>query len=180
MTACMLAGKKPVLLCIDAAQFAHQVERTGSADFWNDLKGMEGGPGIPAAAHDTRVVVAASYGSQSNAANTARLESPTGPPNNFGFPDRVVTIFPSPSGLSLQLSGAEWSELWENFIGFTGLQLGNVIKDHIESICSGQVRLARVALPVVLSLLHQLFAAFLHIHFICKAVLHLQSNYFSK
>ena len=138
-----------MLVCIDAAQFAYRVERTGSADFWNDLEGLEGGPGIPAAAQDTRVVMAASYGSQSNAANTARLESPTGPLNNFGFPDRVVTIFPSPSGLSLQLSGAEWSELWDSFIKITGLQLGTIIKDHIGSICSGQVRLAWVALPVV-------------------------------
>ena len=144
-----------MLVCIDAAHFAYPVERTGSADFWNDLKGMEGRPGIPAAAHDTRVVMAASYGPSCNAATTAMPESPTGPLINFGFPQMVVTIFPSPFGLSLQLSGAEWSELWDSFIEFTGLQLGTIIKDHIGSICSGQVRLAWVALRVA-TMLHRL------------------------
>ena len=150
MTACMHAGKKPVLVCIDAAHFAYPIERTGSAAFWNDLKGMEGGPGTPTAAHDTRVVMAASYGPSCNAASTAKPESPTGPLISFGFPDMVVSIFPNPSGASLQLSGAEWSELWDSFIEMTWLQLGNLIKDHIGLICSGQVRLAWVALRVVL------------------------------
>ena len=172
MTACILAGKRPVLVCIDAAHFAYHVERTGSADFWNDLKGLEGGPGSPTVAHGIRIVTAASYGPRCNPARTAKPESPTGPPINCKIPNMVVTIFPSPSGASLQLSGAEWSELWENFVEFTGLQLGKPIKDHVGLICSGQVRLAWVALPVVLSRLHQLFAALLLMYFICKAVLY--------
>ena len=150
MTTCMLAGGNSVLVCIEEVQIAYHVEKTGSADFWNQLKRLEGGTGILTAAHDTRVVMAAAYGTRPSAANTAEPESPTATPVNFEFPDMVVTIFPSPSGSSLQLSDAEWSELWDNFTGFTGLQLGNLIKDHVGSICSGQVRFAWVALPVVL------------------------------
>lgn len=94
MTACMLAGRRPVLVCIDAAHFAYNVERTGSADFWNHLKGLEGGPGTLTAAHDIRVVMAASYGTRCNAASAAKLESPTGPPINVGFPDMVGDHLP--------------------------------------------------------------------------------------
>ena len=154
MSACMLAGGKSLLVCIDEAQIAYHVERTGSAGFWNQLKGLEGGTKILTAAHDIRVVMAAAYGTRRSAANTAEKDSPSATPINFEFPDMVVTIFPSPSGVSLQLSGAEWSELWSNFTGFTGLQLGSLIKEHIALICSGQVRLAWGALPVWLLLLH--------------------------
>ena len=154
MTACVLAGGKLLLVCIDEAQIAYHVEKTGSADFWNQLKGLEGGPDIVTAAHDIRVVMAAAYGTKRSAAKTPEPESPSVTPINFEFPNMVVTIFPSRSGASLQLSGPEWDELWNNFTNYTGLQLGNLIKEHVAAICSGQVRLARVALPAVLLLLH--------------------------
>ena len=155
MTACVLAGGKSLLVCIDEAQIAYHVERTGSAGFWNQLKGLEGslsrlpgGTKILTAAHDIRVVMAAAYGTRRSAADTAEKDSPSATPINFEFPDMVVTIFPNPSGASLQLSGAEWSELWKEFTKFTGLQLDILIKEHLALICSGQVRLAWVALPV--------------------------------
>ena len=139
-----------MLVCIDEVQIAYHQERTRSADFWNLLKGLQGGPGILKAEHDARVIMAAAYGTRRSGADFVEQESPAATPVNFEFPDMMVTIFPSPSGASLQLSGAEWSELWDNFTGFTGLQLGDLIKDHVGLICSGQVRFAWVALPVVL------------------------------
>ena len=162
-----------MLVCIDEVQIAYHQERTRGADFWNLLKGLQGGPGILKAEHDARVIMAAAYGTRRSGADFVEQESPTGTPVNFEIPEMVVTIFPSPSGASLQLSGAEWSELWDNFTGFTGLQLGNLIKDHVGSICSGQVRFAWAALPVVLLLLHQPFAALLRMRmcFIRKAMI---------
>ena len=156
MTTCMLAGGESTLVCIDEAQIAYHVERTGSTGFWNQLKRLESGPGNLTAPHDTRVVIAAAYGTKHSAADEAKLESSSALPVNFEFPGMVVTVFPSRSGASLQLSSVEWSELWDDFTGFTGLQLGSLIKDHIGSICLGQVRLAWVALSVVLLMLHQL------------------------
>ena len=152
MTACMLAGGKPLLVCIDETQIAYHVERTGSTGFWNQLKRLEAGSGKPPNAHDMRVVMAAAYGTERSAAETAEPESPSATPINFEFPDMMVTIFPSDSGASLQLSDAEWSELWNEFIGFTGLTLSHSIKDHVASISSRQVRLVWVALSVVLLL----------------------------
>ena len=156
MTIWMLAGGESTLVCVDEAQIAYHIERTGSTGFWNQLKRLESGPGNLTAPHDTRVVIAAAHGTKHSAASNAKLESSSATPVNFEFADMVVTIFPSRSGASLQLSSGEWSELWDDFTGFTGLQLGNLIKDHVGSICSGQVRLAWVALSVVLLLLHQL------------------------
>jgi hypothetical protein len=119
-----------VLLCIDAAHLAYPVRRTGSADFWNQIRRLEQGPGPGKAAYNTRLVMAAAYGPQ----HMPELLTTT--PVNIEHPDMVVTITPSSSGASLQLSGAEWSELWDNFMNATGLQLGSVIKDHAGRICS--------------------------------------------
>ena len=171
MTACMLAGGKPLLVCIDETQIAYHVERTGSTGFWNQLKRLEGGSGKPNNAHNIRVVMAAAYGTKRVAAETAEPESPSATPINFEFPDMVVTIFPSDSGASLQLSDAEWSAFWNEFTGFTGLTLSDSIKDHVASICSRQVRLVWVAVSVVLLLLHQSPVVFLPLCSICKALI---------
>jgi hypothetical protein len=69
----VLAGGKSVLLCVDAVQFAYHTQRTGSTDFWNQLKGLER---RPSAEHDTRVVMAASYGIECSAANIVLLPLP--------------------------------------------------------------------------------------------------------
>ena len=154
------AGGKWVLLCIDEVQIAYHAEKTGSTDFWNQIKRLEGGPGIQEAPYNTRVVMAAAYGTRRSGAHTAKPESPHATPVDFEHPDMVVTIFPNPSGASLQLSDTEWSELWDKFIKATGLQLGSLIKDHVGRICSMQVRFAWVASSVMLILLHQPAAAF--------------------
>ncbi len=125
-----------MLVCIDEAQIAYDVERTGSTSFWNQLKSLGAAPGILTPAHDTRVVLTAAYGSS---VAYAEPDSPTPFPVNFQFPKMVVTIFPGPSEASLRLTDAEWTELWDSFITSTGLHVGNCIKDHIGSICSVQV-----------------------------------------
>lgn len=130
----VLAGGKSVLLCVDAVQFAYNTQRTGSTDFWNQLKRLERGP---SAEHGTRVVMAASYGAECSAANIAEPHSPA--TTSVKYPDMVVTIFPSPNGASLQLSEEEWEELWVSYREHTQLQLGNLIKDHVWSISGRQV-----------------------------------------
>ena len=117
----MLAGGRSTLICMDEVQIAYNVEMTGSSDFWNQLKRLEGGPGALAAVHDTRVVMAAAYGTKCSAASIIKPESHTASPVNFEVPDMVITIFPSPFGASLQLSDAEWEELWRDYLRFTGL-----------------------------------------------------------
>lgn len=154
MTTYMLAGGRSMLICMDEVQIAYNKEMTGSSDFWNQLKRLEAGPGALAAAHDTRVVMAAAYGTNRSAAGINTPESPTATPVNFEHPDMVITIFPSPSGASLALSDAEWGELWRDYLRSTGLYLDDLIKDHVGLICSGQV--GCIALPVLMLRLHRL------------------------
>ena len=129
----MLAGGKSVLLCVDAVQIAYWTQRSGSADFWNQLKRLKRGP---SAEHDTRVVMAATYGTEHS---IVEPNSPAATPVSFEYPDMVVTIFPSLNGASLQLSEEEWKELWVSYLAYTQLQLGDLIKDHVGSISGWQV-----------------------------------------
>lgn len=137
----MLTGGQSKLVCIDEVQVAYHKLRTDSEDFWNQLKRLERGQTPHSAAHDTRVVMAAAYGPKLSAPSDFMSESPAATPVGFDHPDTVVTIFPNRSGATLQLSDAEWDELWASYLRVTGLQLDDLIKGHLASICLGQVGL---------------------------------------
>ena len=127
------------MLFIDEIQLAYLVEKTGSANFWEQL-------GTLTATHKIGVVMAASHGVWHNG-STASI------PCDIPNPEMIVTVRPtSPGGASVQLRDGEWAEIWENFRGCTGLELGDHIKRHVGSICSQQVRLTFV--------LHHVFAAY--------------------
>ena len=68
-----------MLVCIDEVQIAYHQERTRSADFWNLLKGLQGGPGILKAEHDARVIMAAAYGTRCSGADLSSRSLPLAP-----------------------------------------------------------------------------------------------------
>ena len=144
----VLAGGESVLLCVDEVQIAYQTQRSGSTDFWNQLKRLERGP---SAEHDTRVVMAAAYGTKRSAAEIVEPDSPAATPVSFEYPDMVVTIFPSLNRASLQLSEEEWKELWVSYLAHTQLQLGDLIKDHVGSISGRQVGACGIGVHLALS-----------------------------
>ncbi len=129
----LLAEGVPLLLCVDEMQIAYHTQRSGSIDFWNQLKRLERGSSA------MRVVMAAAYGTKRSAADIVEPDSPAATPVSFEYPDKVVTIFPSPNGASLQLSEVEWKELWVSYLAHTQLQLSDLIKDHVGSISGRQV-----------------------------------------
>ncbi|KAK9818173.1 hypothetical protein WJX72_008225 [[Myrmecia] bisecta] len=88
----IINGGKSVLLCVDEVQIAYHEQRTGSTDFWNQLKRLERGPLAVTAEHDTRVVMAAAYGTKRSAANIVEPDSPASTPVNFEYPDMVLQL----------------------------------------------------------------------------------------
>ena len=141
LVADVLAGGQSMLICLDEVQIAYHLQRTGSADFWNSLKRLERGQLDLTAPHDTRVIMAAAYGSKRSAAKAAVSDSLNTIPVDFENPNMVVTIFPSPSpgGASLRLAPTEWDELWNNYLAHTGLGLAAHIKEHVGSMSAWQV-----------------------------------------
>ncbi|EIE18315.1 hypothetical protein COCSUDRAFT_68290 [Coccomyxa subellipsoidea C-169] len=85
----IIKGGESVLLCVDEVQIAYQKQRSGSTDFWNQLKRLERGS---SAGHDTRVVMAAAYGTKRSAADISEPDSPAATPVSFEYPDMVVGL----------------------------------------------------------------------------------------
>ena len=134
-------------MCIDEVQIAYHLRSKCSAQFWWLMKILRPGPDARLGPrHQTRVVMAAAYGS--SVVETEHLSYDfSANPGNCEVHPHVVTIFPGRSGLTLQLSDAERDELWGNFTSFTRLQVDDSIKDHILSICSRQVRIGWGVVP---------------------------------
>jgi hypothetical protein len=132
------AGDQPAVVLIDEGQLLYNQDKTQSANFWLKVKSLRvGGDRV-------RVVLAAAYGTKRSSA--AEHGTATGPPSPTATPINISTemtvgIFPSADGQSatLQLTEAEWSELWNRFCSWSGLQLGVVVHRYIYDTCAGQV-----------------------------------------
>jgi hypothetical protein len=89
-----------------------------------------------------RIVLAAAYGTKRSASN----DDSNGPPSPTATPINITTemlvgILPSADEqtATLQLTQAEWAELWDRFRTSSGLLLSSMIGRYLYSVCAGQV-----------------------------------------
>ena len=151
----MPAGGSAVLVCLDGAHLAYDVRKTGSANFWAQIKRLQAGQKESCTTpHYTRVVMAADYGSR-HAASTAGPEPFAARAARIEYPAMVVGVFPRATGEAcLQLLDKDWDQLWDNFLwSIRPHLLGGMVKERVMSVCEGQVRCAWVMCQ--LKLLHQ-------------------------
>ena len=82
------------------------------------------------------IIMAAAYGDRrSDFRGSAGPESPVGTPLDLAE-EQLVSLAPASTRTgSLQLTVAEWEELWGGFLSQTGLRLGADVQGFIWSIC---------------------------------------------
>ena len=131
----MSAGGHLCAYLFDEVQLLYK-ERKGSLLFWQWTKACQSQEG----SCTTLIIMAAAYGDRrSDFRGSAGSESPVGTPLDLAE-EQLVSLAPATARTgSLQLTVAEWEELWGGFLSQTGLPLGADVQGFIGSICGGQV-----------------------------------------
>ncbi len=130
----------------------YDILATGSARFWNEMKGLGTAAGVLSEDSNVRVVMTASYGIF---LSTATEATPLSLPLQC-----VINLRPSSHcNLALQLTREEYEDVWQLYGRETGLRLGDSISAYLASICDRQVCNAGLAPVAVLTRMHQTFHA---------------------
>ena len=134
----MFAGGHLRAYLFDEVQKLYTDRRQGSSDFWQWIKACQSQEGDPI---HTLIIMAAAYGdTRSDFRGGSGPESPIGTPLDLAD-EQLVSLAPATATTgSLQLTIAEWQELWGGFLSQTRLPLGLDVQGFIWSICGGQVR----------------------------------------
>lgn len=133
------------MLAIDDAELLYDVEGSGSQQFWAALRLLHLDPGRC----NVRVVIAAAYGADVGYLGGDSLTKTSMAIDIMHMAkqcslDTAGTIGIHPGALSLQLDPEDVQELWDAWQLSSNLQLGDLVKDWIVTICASQVSIISV------------------------------------
>ena len=138
----MFAGGQLRAYLFDEVQKLYKDRGQRSLDFWQWTKACQSQEGDRI---HTLIIMAAAYGDKrSDFRGSSGPESPVGTPLDLAE-EQLVSLAPATATTgSLQLTIAEWEELWGGFLSQTGLPLDAAVQGFVWSICGGQVSCSTV------------------------------------